>query len=175
MYAVAASSNELVADMVDKLIVRAFNPYLINNDISVDKIVAEVRVMFGDAAARTVAFPSTDADRAISPARPRRRSPRSRQAQSATRRAQRVHHRARRLAELGPRLDHDAVRGPDRLGAARRPARARLRGDRAGTAQRIVPHAITVEIAAERFSMPLLRRETHAGIVETVLYEMTAP
>ncbi len=54
MYAVAASSNELVADMVDKLIVRAFNPYLINNDISVDKIIAEVRAMLGDAAARTV-------------------------------------------------------------------------------------------------------------------------
>ncbi len=54
MYAVATSSNELVADMVDKLIVRAFNPYLINNDISVDKIIAEVRAMLGDAAARTV-------------------------------------------------------------------------------------------------------------------------
>ncbi len=44
-----------------------------------------------------------------------------------------------------------------------------------GTTQRIIPHAITVEIAAERTSMPPLRCETHAGVVEAIIYEMKAP
>ena len=55
MYAVATSSNELVAELVDKLVTRAFNPY--SPDIAtlgVDKIIAEVHSMLGDAAARTV-------------------------------------------------------------------------------------------------------------------------
>ncbi len=54
MYAVASSSNELVADMVDKLIVRAFNPWVLNNTIGIETIVAEVRTTLGDAAADTV-------------------------------------------------------------------------------------------------------------------------
>ncbi len=44
-----------------------------------------------------------------------------------------------------------------------------------GTTQRIVPNDIAVEKAADLSSMPPQGRETHAGIVETVVYEMTAP
>ncbi len=48
-------------------------------------------------------------------------------------------------------------------------------GTPVGTTMRIIPNAQVEEIATKRSSMPPQRRETHAGIVETIIYEMKVP